>query len=552
MNASPFHSGEQRAQERMGVREMIEPWARQVIRPFMPDQHREFFANLPYIVLAARDAAGQPWATLLAEAPGFVQTPDDRRIDIAAALDPGDALVGNLNPGTDIALLGIELVSRRRNRANGILHAFTDSGLSIALTQSFGNCPQYIHPRAWQHVPRSGTASGAVQSNTLDQHMQNLIGTADTFFIASGHRPVDGVIAPDPLVEGATATYGMDVSHRGGQRGFVRVLSDHELVFPDYAGNNHYNTVGNLLEDPRAGLLFVDFDSGDLLQITGRARIDWDSGQHRDYPGAERLIYLNVQSAVRLEGRVAGQFSDAGDAIRSLRVVARTQETDDVISLELAARDGGVLPAFAPGQHLPLQLLADGELVQRTYSLSGDPAASNYRISVRKQRSGRVSRALHDSIQPGDLLNAHAPGGDFVLQASTKPIVLVGAGIGITPLLSMLYAWSGDTSAPPIYVFHGNRDQSSHPHRKELISVTRNNADGHLVFAYSQTMSEPQDGATLYSGRINLALMQSQLPTLDCEYYLCGPVGFLADISAGLVTAGVAQARIHVEDFGAY
>ena len=187
------------------------------------------------------------------------------------------------------------------------------------------------------------------------------IENADTFFIASGYRG-----------EGESPTFGMDASHRGGDRGFVGVLSDTRLRFPDYAGNNHYNTIGNLVLDPRVGFLFVDFESGGLLQLTGTALIDWDSDELRDFPGARRLVTFDIEEIVELPAAVGLRWEADAESVRTLRLMEKIQESDDVTSFVFEARDGGPLSAFEPGQHLPIELAVPGvkEPVRRTYSLS--------------------------------------------------------------------------------------------------------------------------------------------------------------------------------------
>ena len=119
INDSPFHEGEQRVQTCLGVRDQIEPWARQVVRPFLPEEHRRFHTSLPFLVAAARDRKARPWVTLLTGAPDFVRSPDPQRLSIDARPLPGDALENALIPGVDLGLLGIELETRQRNRVNG-------------------------------------------------------------------------------------------------------------------------------------------------------------------------------------------------------------------------------------------------------------------------------------------------------------------------------------------------------------------------------------------------------------------------------------------------
>ena len=155
---SPFHAGEQQVQSRLGVRESIEPWARKVVRPCLSEEHRSFYASLPFLVVAARDAAERPWVTILAGEPGFASAPDPGALAIRARPVPGDALEHGLAPGSDVGLLGIELATRRRNRVNGRIENDGSGALVCAVDQTFGNCPQYIREREWHRV--EGEAPG--------------------------------------------------------------------------------------------------------------------------------------------------------------------------------------------------------------------------------------------------------------------------------------------------------------------------------------------------------------------------------------------------------
>lgn len=138
---SPFHPGERRVQERLGVRD-IEEWARKVVRNSLPEQHRAFHTALPFLIVAARDSRRRPWATLLTGPEGFVTSPDSKSLSIDATAVSGDALEGALRPGTDIGILGIEFATRRRNRVNGRVASVDSEVLMFSVDQSFGNCPQ--------------------------------------------------------------------------------------------------------------------------------------------------------------------------------------------------------------------------------------------------------------------------------------------------------------------------------------------------------------------------------------------------------------------------
>jgi ferredoxin-NADP reductase/predicted pyridoxine 5'-phosphate oxidase superfamily flavin-nucleotide-binding protein len=538
---SPFHEGERAVQQRLGVRESIEPWARKVVRPFLPDEFRTFFNELPFVVAAARDGQGRPWATIVAGRPGFVASPDPRTLVIGAGLVPGDALEDALRPGADVGLLGIELDTRRRNRANGRVRRNGDDGLWLDVDQSFGNCPQYISERAWQPAAEPTQPPPRRVHDRLDASQIHWIREADTFFIATGHRG-----------EGEHWTFGMDASHRGGPPGFVHVEGDRTLVIPDYAGNNHFNTIGNLLLDPRAGLLFVDFEGGSLLQMSGRTEIEWGEEQATRFPGARRLIRFHVEESVELRAALPIRWMESTGSVRSLRLVDKIRESDDIVSFVFEARDGSPLAAFEAGQHLPIELAIPGQVhpVSRTYSLSNGPGESRYRISVKREPHGLASRHLHDAVEVGSIVSARAPAGDFVLDHGTRPLVLVSAGVGVTPMVSMLHALALQPTRQ-VHFVHGARDRRHHALAEEVRSAaaTRENATLHV--AYSRPRVEDRAGEHYDSeGRIDGALLDRILPDLDAEYFLCGPVGFMAGLAADLEARGVAPEHIHSESFG--
>ncbi len=251
----PFHADEVAAQTLAGVSMRRAP-----IRPHMPDQRREFFPLLPYIFTATLDGHGWPMASVLSGPHGFVTSPDPATLRIAALPRADDPAAAGFAAGGDIGLVGIDLTTRRRNRVNGRIMTI-DDGITVGVTQSFGNCPQYIQVRA--PLPHPVAAKVAVETMTrLDADARALIAGADTFFVGSrGRADLD-------------AAGGLDISHRGGRPGFVGIEDD-TLAIPDFSGNRFFNTLGNLLGDPRAGLLFVNFATGDLLQLQGAVTIDW-------------------------------------------------------------------------------------------------------------------------------------------------------------------------------------------------------------------------------------------------------------------------------------
>jgi len=285
----PFHAGELAAQERAGKRERMAAAGARVIRGEMPEQHRDFFAQLPFLLVGAVDAGGLPWASVLFGAPGFACSPDATHLRIDALPLPGDPLEQALEHGARIGLLGIELATRRRNRMNGIIVARDHRGFTVEVEQSFGNCPRYIQLReATAALPAAPMP--AWHGTALDDDAAAWLRAADTLFIATSH-------AASP--EEGEHTGGVDVSHRGGKPGFIRVDGDGTLTFPDFNGNNLFNTVGNLLENPRAGLVVPDFAAGALLHVGGHAEVIWDGAELAAFAGAERLVRLHVERVVR-------------------------------------------------------------------------------------------------------------------------------------------------------------------------------------------------------------------------------------------------------------
>ncbi len=537
---SPFHIGERRVQERLGVRD-IEQWARKVVLHYLPEQHRAFHTSLPFLVIAARDLLERPWVTVLCGPEGFVTSPDAESLNIHTNPVAGDALEGALVTGADVGILGIEFATRRRNRVNGSVANSDSDMLVFSVQQAFGNCPQYIRERDWRRVDDEPTKSSS-EGTRLTRSQQTWIASVDTFFIASGHRG-----------EGDSPTFGMDASHRGGDPGFVQVLNDSRIMFPDYAGNNHFNTIGNLSLDPRAGMLFVDFESGSMLQLTGRATIDWDSQAVTKVSGARRLVTFDIEAIVELPAALPLRWDGIADSVRSLRVVEKIQESNDVTSFVFAARDDGPLSTFKAGQYLPIELDIPGidKSVSRTYSLSGVPGTERYRISVKRESHGLASRHLHDNVEIGAIVDARTPSGDFVLPCGRCPIVLVSAGVGVTPMVSMLHTLAKEGGDRPVWFVHGARDGSLHPLAREVRELASERPGIRVHVAFSRPRTEDEPGTHYDSkGHVDGALLQKLVDDSHAQYLICGPVSFMAEIQTALEHRGVCPESIHTESFG--
>jgi uncharacterized protein len=568
---SPWHRGEIAMQKTAGAAERMSEMGKRVVRDHMPDQHRQFFAQLPFMVAGTVDENGDPWATLLAGHPGFMHTPDATTLDIRHTHDPLDPADAGLHDGASIGLLGIELHTRRRNRMNGVIRRDDRRGLSVAVEQSYGNCPQYIQLRDFEFVREPSEVSTAkpLKLDTLSSRAKEMIQRADTFFVATyfdredGHRQVD-------------------VSHRGGRAGFVRIADDSTFTIPDFAGNLFFNTLGNILVNGRAGLLFTDFETGDVLQLSGEAEVLTDSPETPAFQGAERLWRFRAQRIVlreaalplrwsfRREGwspnslmtgdwqQVAERLKAAAlaNAWREFRVSKIVDESDVIRSFHLEPMDGAGIVPHAAGQHLPIRVtLPDSEKpLVRTYTISVAPSDGAYRISVK--REGRVSSYLHDNVRVGDLIEARAPAGDFTIDAlERRPAVLLAAGVGITPMLAILrhivFEGLRKRRVRQTWLVVSARTLSNRAFMQEIDElVARAGGAVHVI----RVLSDPY-GAVFkqdydVSGRIDMDLLTSFLPFNDYDFYLCGPGAFMQSIYDGLRALNIADARVHAEAFG--
>jgi len=313
---SPYHAGEMEMQMRVGWRDRAEKTGRRVIRDFMTDQHRQFFAMLPYVLIGSLDAKRRPWASVLTAAPGFVSSSDPRRLEVRARPLPTDPAWSNLHVGCPIGLVGIEMHTRRRNRLTGRVTDNTDEGFAISVNQSFGNCPQYIQSRVSTDAEPTQTNGKAIAMGAhLSPEAARIVTGADTLFIASA-SPQAG--SDDPVE-------GVDCNHRGGKPGFVRLEETSRgtvLTLPDFSGNHAFNTFGNILLNPVAGLLFVDFVSGDLVSLTGGAEIIWEGAELASFTGAERLLRVCVSEAHHIRSALPLTWSGPEPAQQLVRTGA--------------------------------------------------------------------------------------------------------------------------------------------------------------------------------------------------------------------------------------
>jgi ferredoxin-NADP reductase/predicted pyridoxine 5'-phosphate oxidase superfamily flavin-nucleotide-binding protein len=570
-SSSLWHPGERQLQTRVGVAERMEQHGRKVVRDYMPDQHREFYEHLPYIVIGAVDDQGWPWAGVLDDHAGFIASPDPRVLSLSRLPDADDPLSAGFKPGAALGMLGIDLHTRRRNRINGHIGEVSAAGFSVSVEHAFGNCPQYIQLRELKQASRPTPVDRPrpTRLSELDDAAVAAIRAADTFFVASF---VD--------LDGDSERRQVDVSHRGGQAGFVRVEGN-VLTIPDFAGNLHFNTLGNFVLNPRAGLLFIDFESGDVLQLIGHVEVILDGPEIAAFQGAERLWQVTVEGLIRRPAALRSRWAFEGFSPNSLmtgnwqqaaarlqaqatpelwrpwRVTRTEDEGDGIRSLYLEPADAAGVPVFKAGQHLPLRLTLAGQdkPIIRTYSLSSAPSDSFLRISVK--RDGLVSAHLHDQVRVGDVLEARSPQGSFIVDAAQlRPLVLLGAGIGVTPMLSMLrevvYEGKRVRRMRPTWFIQSARRLVDLAFRAEVDTLIRMSGDSLTVV---RLLSQPAPGGwqgegLQASGRIDLTLLKSVLPFDDFDFYVCGPASFTQGLYDSLRAMHIRDERIHAETFG--
>jgi len=305
----PFHAGEIEIQRRAGLREA----ARRVgtiVAPDLPERFRPLVARQRLAIAASVGAEGRVRATLLTGPEGFLAPVDHELLQISVPFESEAPIVRDLEARPELGLLLFDPTRRQRLRLNGRGHV-SPEGLFVLVDQAYGNCSKYIQLREPLPDEKRIAAAPASVGQSLSERQRLQIETADTFFIASFH-----------------SRGGADASHRGGLPGFVRVLEPDRLSFDDLPGNAMFNTLGNVLEHPQVGLLFLDFASGGVLQLAGEAIVTPDFAvevaidEVRETPAATSLRYrlLEYSPALPDSARAAGGISRGGQTIHERRM----------------------------------------------------------------------------------------------------------------------------------------------------------------------------------------------------------------------------------------
>jgi hypothetical protein len=279
---SGFHAGELEVQRRAGVTLDASRLERMLAPADLTAGAARALGGMTFAVLTARGADGLRWASPLVGPAGLLTPLGPTSLGVRAVPRAGDPLAG-LPTGQAVGLIAVDFPCARRVRVNGTLAA-ADDGLRIDAEQAFVNCPQHISPHEPEGPPPVGTASAARAGPGLAPEQIGFVRAADTFFLGTAH--------PER---------GADVSHKGGSAGFVRVDAG-GLWWPDYPGNNMFNSFGNLLADTSAALLFVDFATGDTLHLSGTAEVEWSApGGPGDDEGTGRRVRFTPVRVVQVK-----------------------------------------------------------------------------------------------------------------------------------------------------------------------------------------------------------------------------------------------------------
>ncbi len=247
------------------------------------------------------------------------------------------------------------------------------------------------------------------------------------------------------------------------------------------------------------------------------------------------------------------QRATAAPGFRSLRVASVDRESGSAVSLVLESADGRPLTVPLPGQFVAVRLRPDADAppVLRSYSLSGGPEAGRYRITVKQEPHGIASTYVNTRLRSGDMVDVSEPRGAFTLEAGDRPVVLVSAGAGVTPVMAMLHALAAETSGRRIWWIYGARNGGEHPFAREARELLASLPNARSFVQYSRPDPDDRPGVDFdAAGRLTAGVLDELGVTSDADVYLCGPPEFLAEFTAGLATRGVSNDRIHTEVFG--
>jgi uncharacterized protein len=296
---SPFHAGELWVQQKAGEERMAAGNGK-VIANRIPNGALKFIDKQPMVIISSMDKTAAIWISVLAGQPGFVVTGDGTEIVLSKELTRSsreDIFFQNIKEYSSVGLLFIELATRRRLRVNGKIKESKDH-LTVEVAQAYPNCPKYIQRREIEAgLQEAATARVIKKGQALDGELKHWFQSADTLFVGS-----------------ANLQHEMDASHRGGNAGFIEVIDDGTIKVPDYVGNSMFNTLGNFAVNPKAGILLIDFTTGNTLQATGSVEIAWptkEANMHTNDSGRYWLFHIDEWMVTNTLANTSWTYLDA-------------------------------------------------------------------------------------------------------------------------------------------------------------------------------------------------------------------------------------------------
>lgn len=561
-SSTPFHSGELAAQDKAGTRGIAAELSVGKSNSLnFSANHDAFLAAQSFAVVSSVDVdSGRVWVTPLFAQKGDLTAISEQEITVSVDCMPCGDVLRSVKSNTPLSLLGIDLNRRIRHRINGhavVPNDTADSQLHFLVDEYSPNCPKYINRRQIvldRNIPDSVVKNAERQERTtLTESDQAFIQAMDTLWIGS--------YAPEA---------GADCNHRGGKPGFIRVTSPSSIEWPEYRGNGMFYTSGNLESYKQAGVTLVDFESGSMIQMTGRAEVDWNyDGQ---YEGATRLMKFEIERLIRIDQVTTHRWTRLDYSPYNPDISGKESQIDGS-NFPIAATLAKIVKesekvktfrfltqrriSFLPGQYATFEFnnVPGGyESEIRTWTLSETPNSidgdNTLDITVKRVPDGLVTNWLHDHAELGLEVKLNGVQGEMTAVQrdirTTKPTVpeyllLLSGGIGITPNVALVrgigaFELQNQTN---ITMIHVERFEADLIFQEEL---TRR-ANKYPSFTYKNILSSEQ-------GRLTKDMLADLVPDVKLHHaYICGPNLFMASATEHLVALGVPAENIHTESF---
>ena len=565
-----FHQGELAVQALANESDIAQRNGRVISDRILPGAI-PFIAQQTMLVVSSVDDAGQPWSSILFGSQGFIQASSHTRLILDTSkilLNKSDMFWENIKKNQQIGILVIELSTRRRFRVNGRIQALDrqeeELQFEINVQQAYPNCPKFIQRRNVTLDPEAFTESLPEPrfGRTLNNEQHDIIRRADSFFVSSCSPLITHGDEYSDTSQKSETLLSVDASHRGGLPGFIKLIEGNKLLIPDYKGNSMFNTLGNIHQYPKAGIIIPDFDNARVLQLTGLADILWDQLDDTNHSGGSKRFWtLKVEAwqETPIAKHIDWHFQDYSPhnprekTIKAqgqrdpnkaipMRVAKVVQKSPRIKLFRLIGVEATLkgkhkeapLPEFEAGAHLPIEsVLASGQKVIRHYSiLSSVKERDFYEIAVQREDSGRGgSLSIHERLEVGSQVMVWPPKSEFPLIRDDKHKILIAGGIGITPMLSMLRELVVQQAS---FEFHYTaRSEADLAFKQEVLALAGNRA-----FFYSSDTK-----------RLDLEHLISHAKS-QSHVYLCGPLGLINQVRELAKAQHWLESRVHFESFG--